>query len=124
MQANLRVLSAALPDTGENPENLGARLGETVTLCGTIHKIRRMSGFAFVLVRAARQVIQCIYDPAQADFDLETLQEEAAVRLIAEVVADPRSRQGWELRLRACRILSFPASEPPARPWTQAWTPC
>lgn len=113
MQGSLHTLSAALPDTGVSPESLGARLGETVTLCGIIHKIRRMSGFAFVLLRTARQVIQCVYDPAQADFDLETLREEAAVRLNAEVAADPRSRQGWELRLRACSVLSLPIAEPP-----------
>ena len=33
---------------------------EVVTIKGTIHNIRMMSDFAFVIVRTARETVQCV----------------------------------------------------------------
>ena len=42
-------------------EQLGAHIGEIVRLHGSIYKIRKMSSFAFVLLRTKRQMVQvCI----------------------------------------------------------------
>ena len=61
-------------------EQLGAHIGEIVRLHGSIYKIRKMSSFAFVLLRTKRQMVQCVYEPAYARFALEELNEEACVR--------------------------------------------
>ena len=45
-------------------EQLGAHSGEIVRLHGSIYKIRKMSSFAFVLLRTKRQMVQCVYEPA------------------------------------------------------------
>lgn len=45
-------------------EQLGAHIGEIVRLHGSIYKIRKMSSFAFVLLRTKRQMVQCVYEPA------------------------------------------------------------
>ena len=34
---------------------------QIVTIKGTIHNIRMMSDFAFVILRTARETIQCVY---------------------------------------------------------------
>ena len=96
-----------------HPEELGQLVGQRVRLHGSIYKIRRMSGFAFVLLRTGRSVIQCVYGEDFSHFSLDLLKEEAAVEVTADVAAEERSRTGWELRLESVRILSEPAEESP-----------
>ena len=81
------------------PECLKEHMGEQVQIHGSIYKIRKMRGFAFVLLRTARQVVQCIYSEEKADFSLEELVEESCVIFTAEVVSEERSRTGYELHL-------------------------
>lgn len=83
-------------------EQLGAHIGEIVRLHGSIYKIRKMSSFAFVLLRTKRQMVQCVYEPAYARFALEELKEEACVRFTAEVIREERSRSGSTLPSRTC----------------------
>ena len=86
-------------------EQLGAHIGEIVRLHGSIYKIRKMSSFAFVLLRTKRQMVQCVYEPAYARFALEELKEEACVRFTAEVIREERSRSGYDLHLLEVEIL-------------------
>lgn len=94
-------------------EQLGAHIGEIVRLHGSIYKIRKMSSFAFVLLRTKRQMVQCVYEPAYARFALEKLKEEACVRFTAEVIREERSRSGYDLHLLEVEILSEPEEVPP-----------
>lgn len=34
---------------------------QEITITGTVHNIRMMSDFAFVILRTARETIQCVY---------------------------------------------------------------
>lgn len=94
-------------------EQLGAHIGEIVRLHGSIYKIRKMSSFAFVLLRTKRQMVQCVYEPAYARFALEKLKEEACVRFTAEVIREERSRSGYDLHLLEVEILSESEEVPP-----------
>ena len=94
-------------------EQLGAHIGEIVRLHGSIYKIRKMSSFAFVLLRTKRQMVQCVYEPAYARFALEELKEEACVRFTAEVIREERSRSGYDLHLLEVEILSEPEEVSP-----------
>lgn len=94
-------------------EQLGAHIGEIVRLHGSIYKIRKMSSFAFVLLRTKRQMVQCVYEPAYARFALEELKEEACVRFTAEVIREERSRSGYDLHLLEVEIRSEPEEVPP-----------
>ena len=40
---------------------LQSHIGETVQMHGIVYKLRKMSDFAFVLIRTKRAVVQCIY---------------------------------------------------------------
>ncbi len=95
------------------PECLQEHMGESVRIHGSIYKIRKMRGFAFVLLRTARQVVQCIYSEEKANFSLEELVEESCVIFTAEVVAEERSRTGYELHLLAVEVLSTPHEASP-----------
>ena len=90
------------------PASLGEHIGETVTLAGVIHKIRTMSGFAFVILRTRGSFLQCV-----CDLPIENLTEGAAVRLTGTVLEEPRSKTGYEVRIESIAILSLPAEEPP-----------
>ncbi len=88
-------------------------LGETVEIHGSIYKIRKMSGFAFVLLRTKRDIIQCIYSAEISNFGVEELKEESCVLVIAKVVPEERSKVGYELQMINVEILSVPAMESP-----------
>ena len=89
-------------------EQLINYIGSTVRLHGMVYKIRKMSDFAFVLIRTKRTVVQCVYGREFSNFPLECLQEESAVCITANVVAEERSRVGYELQLLAVEVLSEP----------------
>ncbi|MBO5228762.1 MAG: aspartate--tRNA(Asn) ligase [Lachnospiraceae bacterium] len=96
-----------------NTNELANHIGETVTLHGSIYKIRKMKGFAFVLLRTMNEVLQCVYSEEWSRFQLEMLKEESTVIIIANVCAEERSRMGFELRLLEVEVLSEPAEELP-----------
>lgn len=85
-------------------------IGKEVSIHGSIYKIRKMSGFAFVLLRTRREVVQCIYTEEQCKVSLEEILEEACVLVKAEVVEEARARVGYELHMIDVEILSKPES--------------
>ena len=89
-------------------EQLQLYIGSKVQLHGMVYKIRKMSDFAFVLIRTKQAVVQCVYSSEFSEFPLELLQEESAVRITANVVAEERSKVGYELQLLAVEVLSRP----------------
>lgn len=93
-----------------SPKELSNHLGEFVTLHGSIYKIRKMSGFAFVLLRTPRQIISCIYGEF-SEFNLKSISEESCVKITAIVHPEPRAKQGFELRLKTLQILSSPVEQ-------------
>lgn len=97
----------------ETIEELSQRIGHTVKLHGSIYKIRKMSNFAFVLLRTSRNVVQCVYSAEYSDFPMELLKEESCVVVTAKVVAEERAKTGYELRLLQMEILSVPGEASP-----------
>lgn len=94
-------------------EEIHENLGKRIKIQGSIYKIRKMSGFAFVLLRTKRQIVQCVYGEEFSDFDISLLKEESCVVVTGNVVEEERSKVGWELRLISLQILSVPAEETP-----------
>ena len=94
-------------------ETLQNHIGSTIRIKGMVYKIRRMSDFAFVLLRTKRAVVQCIYSGEYSEFPLEELKEESAVCVTAHVIAEERSRTGYELQMLAVEILSVPEEMSP-----------
>lgn len=94
-------------------EQLQHNIGKRVTMHGSIYKIREMSGFAFVILRTKRIMIQCVYSKEFSKFDIGSIKEEMCVIITADVIAEERSRSGWELRLIEVEILSEPEAELP-----------
>ncbi len=88
-------------------------MGQTVKMHGIVYKIREMSGFAFVILKTKRTLLQCVYSQDFSSFELSTLKENMSVVITGEVVSDERSRTGIEVRLVAFESLSVAAEETP-----------
>ena len=80
---------------------------------GYIHKIRDMSEFAFILIRTANNVIQCVYSPKECDFSLESIKEGCCVEASGRVVKDERAQTGFEIHLTGIKVIQTPAQEMP-----------
>ena len=94
-------------------ENLKNYVGQTVKIHGIIYKIREMSGFAFVILKTKRTLLQCVYSEEYSKFALAELCDNMSVIIDGEVINDERSRAGLEVRLLSFECLSLPAQETP-----------
>ena len=106
-----------------NPHQLEALTGssEPVTVCGRVYKLRRMSGFAFLILQLPKGLLQCTWLPEvitgyceDAGVSIPELpHEQSCIALTGKVVAEPRSRSGYEVQVLTIRVLSTPAEELP-----------
>ncbi len=89
---------------------------QIVTIKGTIHNIRMMSDFAFVIVRTARETIQCVYAESFSDYRMsDDVKEECAAKITGKIVAGETKDGGkrYELQIHNIELLSHPADIPP-----------
>lgn len=91
----------------------GDYVGKTVKMNGAVHNIRDMGEFAFVILRKAEGLVQCVYEEGKTEFDLKNLKEESAVEVTGVVALEERAPQGFELCLTGIRVLSEPAETMP-----------
>lgn len=88
-------------------------IGETVTIHGMVYKIRDMSNFAFVILQTKCGLLQSVYSEDYSNFPLRSLHENMAVTICGTVIAEERSRSGFEIRLISFDELSMPEEETP-----------
>ncbi|MCI8517181.1 MAG: aspartate--tRNA(Asn) ligase [Hungatella sp.] len=86
----------------------GSYVGRSVTLNGAVHNIRHMGEVAFVILRKADGLVQCVYEKGKADLDIKELKEESAVEVTGTVAREERAPHGFEIRLEAVKVLSAP----------------
>ncbi len=94
-------------------ENLIFNIGKTVLIHGVVYKIRRLSGFAFVLLQTKRVQVQCVWAPEYSGFQIGDLECNMSVLFTACVVSEERSSAGYELQLISFRQLSAPDPDMP-----------
>ena len=90
--------------------------GQEITISGYIHRIREMTGFAFIIIRTKRDLIQCVYAPEFSSYRWDDkLREEACVKILGKVVSslDAKGNQRFELQIHDITILSLPAEDLP-----------
>jgi len=68
-----------------------------------------MGEVAFVILRKAEGLVQCVYETGVTPFELKDLKEESAVEVTGTVALEDRAPGGFEIRLTGIRILSEPA---------------
>lgn len=87
--------------------------GQNVKMRGAIHTIRDMGDVAFVVLRKAQGLVQCVYEPDKSQFDIRELKEADTVEVEGTVKSEERAPGGFELRLDHVVILSEPAEAMP-----------
>lgn len=87
--------------------------GRTVRVNGAVHTIRNMGEMAFVVLRKAEGLVQCVYEEGVTNFDIRNLREESAVEVTGTVKTEERAPGGFELRLKEIAVLSKPAAPMP-----------
>ncbi len=89
---------------------------QVVTIKGIIHNIRMMSDFAFVILRTARETIQCVYAESFSSYRMsDDVKEECAAKITGKIVAG-ETKDGskrYELQIHDIQLLSHPADIPP-----------
>ena len=101
---DIRAMEELIRDGGE---------GQAVRVNGAVHAIRNMGEVAFVILRKAEGLVQCVYEEGKTDFDIRSLREECAVEVSGKLHAEERAPQGFEIRLESLRILASPAEPLP-----------
>ncbi|WP_124065656.1 aspartate--tRNA(Asn) ligase [Clostridium sp. E02] len=87
----------------------GSYAGETIKMEGSVHTIRKMGEVAFVILRNAEGLVQCVYEQGTTNFLLSQLKEESAVKITGVVSMEERAPHGFEIRLLEITVLSEPA---------------
>ena len=82
--------------------------GKEVKVRGAVHNIRDMGEVAFVILRKAQGLAQCVWEEGKTEFDLRELKEESAVEITGVVVSEERAPNGFEIRLKTVKVLSEP----------------
>ncbi len=87
----------------------GDYIGKSVKMDGAIHNIREMGDVAFVILRKAEGLVQCVYEAGQTDINLKDLKEEDTVEVTGTVAEEERAPLGFEIKLESVKVLSEPA---------------
>ncbi len=86
--------------------------GQVVSITGYVHRIREMTGFSFVIIRTARDTVQCVYAPEFSSYRWDdSITEETCVKVTGKVVSskDAKGNDRYELQIHGIDILSKPA---------------
>ncbi|MCM1244325.1 MAG: aspartate--tRNA(Asn) ligase [Roseburia sp.] len=87
--------------------------GEKIQVHGVIHRIRHMSGFAFVIIRSPRILFQCVWEENTSQVDLKQFSTEDCVNIEGTVVFEERSKLGFDIRIDKMEKLSGAAEQIP-----------
>ncbi len=93
--------------------DIRADLNKLLTIDACVHKIRRMSGFSFVILRTSEHLIQAIYEEEKCKTSIEDLSVGMYIRAKGYMREDERANLGFEVVLEDYEILSTPAAEYP-----------
>ncbi len=84
---------------------------QVISISGYVHRIREMTGFSFIIIRTAKETIQCVYSPDFSDYRFdERIVEEACVTVTGKVVksVDAKGNDRFEIQIHDIKILSLP----------------
>lgn len=94
-------------------QEAAASIGKTVTFRGTIHRVRDMSDFAFVVIRVNRGLIQCMFQGEIAGMTKADMKDAMVVEVTGDVREEPRAEHGFEVVISDVKVLARPADQLP-----------
>lgn len=91
----------------------GDYVGKRIHMNGAVQTIRHMGEVAFVILRKAEGMVQCVSEERMSGINLKELREESAVEVTGTVCVEERAPYGFEIRLEEIKVLSRPAKPMP-----------
>jgi nondiscriminating aspartyl-tRNA synthetase len=91
-----RILSKEIP----------AHIGKEVKLQGWVHKLRKLGGLSFLVLRDREGLVQAVIDAESENTKLKDLTTETVVTIVGEVVKEERAPLGAEIRVKEIEIIS------------------
>ncbi len=91
--------------------------GKRVLIEGWVHRRRRLSAVAFVIVRDRSGLAQVVVSDEATRQQVDALGEETVVRVQGTVTANTKAPGGVELTSAVITALSAPAATPPVELW-------
>lgn len=88
-------------------------IGKKISVSGWIHKIRKMGGITFIVIRDRAGLVQGVVGKKEANKVLENLSTESVVNITGEVVKEDRAPQGAEIRVDSVELISKVSEEIP-----------
>ncbi len=82
--------------------------GKDITFCACIHKLRKMSGFTFVLLRTGETVFQAVYSAELCKKNIDDLCEGTYIKVSGTVIDDGRAPHHIEIQIKDFEVLSKP----------------
>ncbi len=93
--------------------DLPTHVGERVALAGWLHRLRRLSSVAFLILRDGQGLAQIVVDAPQQIEALAALPPESVVCVEGEVVASAQAPRGVELLASRVSVLEAALEPPP-----------
>ena len=93
--------------------NLSENDKENVSIHGMIYNVRDMGDFAFIILRKASGLLQCVYNKVNSVEEKLILKEENSVVVIGVVKNAPQAINGVEIHVKEIKLLSSPKEDLP-----------
>ncbi len=86
--------------------DINRQIGKEITLYGWIHKLRKLGGISFIVLRDRAGLAQAVIDGARENDKLKELTTETVVKITGKVVKEERAPYGAELHDAKIEVLS------------------
>ncbi len=94
-------------------DDLEKAVGGSISFSACVHKLRKMGGFSFIILRTGRYILQSVYTADKCEGDFDGLCEGAYITITGDVKKEERANYGYEITLSSFEVLSKPAEEYP-----------
>ena len=94
-------------------DDLEKAVGGSISFSACVHKLRKMGGFSFIILRTGRYILQSVYTADKCEGDFDGLCEGAYITVTGDVKKEERANYGYEITLSSFEVLSKPAEEYP-----------
>ncbi|MCL5094303.1 MAG: aspartate--tRNA(Asn) ligase [Patescibacteria group bacterium] len=82
------------------------KIGKEIAVAGWIHKIRKLGGITFIVLRDKEGLVQAIVDKKEDNAKLEGLTTESVVKITGKVKKEDRAPGGAEILVKKVEVLS------------------
>ena len=91
------------------------QIGQEIEVKACVHKIRQMSGFAFVILRTGRYLLQAVHSAEDCKDSITGLREGNFVAVSGIVTENEKAVGGLELRMTSLQVISNSNEEYPLK---------